>query len=70
MSKIANPMPLGDSMKEIESLIQTLEDQGQPIESAMEAYEQGVKLIRAAQQQLLELEQKVSTLASEGSESE
>ena len=70
MSKIANPIPLGDSMKEIESLIQTLEDQGQPIESAMEAYEQGVKLIRAAQQQLQELEQKVSTLASEGSESE
>ena len=70
MSKIANPIPLGDSMKEIESLIQTLEDQGQRIESAMEAYEQGVKLIRAAQQQLLELEQKVSTLASEGSESE
>ena len=57
-------------MKDIEAKISILEDQGLPIEAAMEAYEQGVTLIRAAQEQLLELEQKVTVLAAKDAEKE
>jgi len=70
MVKTDKALSIGDSMKDIEAKISILEDQGLPIEAAMEAYEQGVTLIRAAQEQLLELEQKVTVLAAKDAETE
>ena len=70
MGKSTRAISIGDSMKDIEAKISILEDQGLPIEAAMEAYEQGVTLIRAAQEQLLELEQKVTVLAAKDAEKE
>ena len=70
MGKSTKAISIGDSMKDIEAKISILEDQGLPIEAAMEAYEQGVTLIRAAQEQLLELEQKVTVLAAKDAEKE
>ncbi len=56
------------SLKELESIVETLERGELPLEKALEMFERGVKLSRSCQQRLDEAERKVEILvkANEG----
>lgn len=57
-------------MKELERLVESLEQGEQPLETSLEAFERGVALTRVCQQQLEEAEQKVRILSGESTESD
>lgn len=50
------------SLKELESIVETLERGDLPLEQALQLFERGVKLSRACQQRLDEAERKVELL--------
>ena len=57
------------SLKELESIVETLERGELPLEKALEMFERGVKLSRFCQQRLDEAERKVELLVKgEGGE--
>ena len=56
--------------KELETLVETLEQGELPLEQSLEAFERGVALTRICQQALDEAEQKVKILSGESEESE
>jgi len=49
-------------MAELEAIVEQLEDNEQPLEESLKAFEKGVALTRAAQKLLAEAEQKVMLL--------
>ncbi len=51
-----------DSTQQLESLIETLEDEETTLEHALQAFEEGVKITRSLQKSLQEAEQRVSLL--------
>ena len=51
-----------DSTQQLESLIETLEDEETTLEQALQAFEEGVKITRSLQKSLQEAEQRVSLL--------
>jgi exodeoxyribonuclease VII small subunit len=53
------------AMKELESLVETLEQGDLPLEESLRAFERGVALTRVCQQTLDEAEQKVKMLSGE-----
>jgi exodeoxyribonuclease VII small subunit len=52
-------------MKELETLVETLEQGDLPLEESLQAFERGVTLTRVCQQALDEAEQKVKILSGE-----
>ena len=59
-----------EQMQEIELQVERLENQAIPLEEAMEAFENGVKLVRAMQDRLSELEQKIQLISASSGEQE
>jgi exodeoxyribonuclease VII small subunit len=59
-----------EAMKELESLVESLEQGDQSLEASLQAFERGVSLTRICQQALDEAEQKVRVLAGETPEAE
>ncbi len=57
-------------MKELETLVETLEQGDLPLEESLQAFERGVALARVCQQALDEAEQKVKILSGETEKSE
>ncbi len=58
-------MTLEAQIKEIESILSTLEDNQLPLEESLTAFEKGMTLIRQCQNTLKEAEQKVQILTEE-----
>lgn len=57
-------------MKELETLVETLEQGDLPLEESLRAFERGVALTRICQQALDEAEQKVKILSGETEDAE
>ena len=57
-----------DSTQQLESLIETLEDEETTLEHALQAFEEGVKITRSLQKSLQEAEQRVSLLLEKNNE--
>ena len=70
MAKKKTAPAFEEAMKELESLVESLEQGDQPLEASLQAFERGVALTRICQQALDEAEQKVSILAGETPEAE
>lgn len=58
------------AMKELETLVETLEQGELPLEESLQAFERGVALTRVCQQALDEAEQKVKILSGETEDAE
>lgn len=58
------------SLKELEELVEKMEQGDLSLEQSLKDFERGVALTRACQQALQEAEQKVKILASKGEEDE
>jgi exodeoxyribonuclease VII small subunit len=56
------------SLEEIESIVDTLEQDNTSLEQSLSAFESGIKLTRLAQKALNNAEQKVQTLLEESGE--
>ena len=56
------------TVAQLEATIQTLEDEQSSLEDSFNAFELGIKLIRQAQQTLIEAEQKVNLLLEDNGE--
>ncbi len=54
------------TLSELESIVQKMEQGDLPLEEALKQFEQGIALVRQAQQKLDQAEQKVQILLSEG----
>ena len=59
-----------DSTQQLESLIETLEDEETTLEQALQAFEEGVKITRSLQKSLQEAEQRVTLLLEKDNEPE
>jgi exodeoxyribonuclease VII small subunit len=57
--------PIETAMKELETLVESLEQGDLPLEESLHAFERGVTLTRICQQALEEAEQKVKILSGE-----
>ena len=56
------------TVKDLEAIITTVENEGASLEESLEAFEVGIKLIRQAQQTLATAEQKVRLLLEQNEE--
>lgn len=61
MAKITK-LDLEATFAQLETTINTMENQQTPLQESLSAFEQGIKLTRQAQKTLLEAEQKVKLL--------
>jgi exodeoxyribonuclease VII small subunit len=59
-----------EALKELESLVETLEQGDQSLEESLKSFERGVTLTRLCQEALKEAEQKVQILSGEQQSSE
>ena len=59
-----------EALKELESLVESLEQGDQPLQDALKSYERGVELTRVCQKALDEAEQKIRILSGESTEAE
>ena len=62
MAARKKPVNFEDSLAALETLVEELESGDLPLEEALKAFEQGIKLTRECQQALTEAEQKVMLL--------
>ena len=56
------PVSFEAALKELESLVQTLENGGAALEDSLQAYERGVTLLKHCQETLAQAEQKIRIL--------
>lgn len=56
------PATFEAALKELEGLVQTLENGGAPLEESLQAYERGMALLRHCQETLTRAEQKIRIL--------
>tara|TARA_R110002072_G_scaffold288013_1_gene454001 strand:- start:274 stop:534 length:261 start_codon:yes stop_codon:yes gene_type:complete len=64
--KVAHDHPsIESTMKSIETLLEKLDNSDTPLDQSLLAFEEGIQLIRMAQKQLSEAEQKVQLLMEE-----
>lgn len=69
MSKKAAPTPDFESqLKELEALVEKMEQGELPLEDSLKAFERGIALARACQKTLGEAEQKVKILLAQNGE--
>jgi exodeoxyribonuclease VII small subunit len=64
------PPAFEEAMKELESLVESLEQGDQPLEESLLSFERGVTLTRVCQQALDEAEQKIKILGSDTPEAD
>jgi len=69
MAQQKKPMDFEQSLAQLESLVEKLENSEFTLEQSLEAFEQGVKLTRQCQQALSQAEQKVQILMEENGQS-
>jgi len=62
MSKASKPPDFETALKELEGIVEQLENGDLPLERALELFERGVKLSRECQKRLEEAERKVEIL--------
>jgi exodeoxyribonuclease VII small subunit len=55
------------TMKSIETLLEKLDNSDTPLDQSLQAFEEGIQLIRMAQKKLSEAEQKVQLLIAQDS---
>jgi exodeoxyribonuclease VII small subunit len=58
------------SLKELESIVEKLEDENINLEDSVRSFEEGVNLVKQCQKQLQDAELKVKKLLDDGSSSE
>ena len=58
------------SLKELESIVEKLEDEDINLEDSVKSFEEGVNLVKQCQKQLQDAELKVKKLLDDGSSSE
>jgi len=68
MPRKKNAAPFEQSLSELQTLVERLEGGELPLEEALEAFEQGVKLTRDCQEALSAAEQKVKMLLEKNGE--
>ena len=61
-AKKSNPLNFESALKELETLVATLEEGDLSLEDSLKTFEQGIKLTRTCQTALQEAEQKVQIL--------
>ncbi|MEP0203692.1 MAG: exodeoxyribonuclease VII small subunit [Halioglobus sp.] len=69
MAKSTKPN-LEETLTQLGSTIDTLEDESTSLQKSLDAFEHGVNLTRHAQKTLLEAEQRVKVLLKEGDETQ
>ncbi len=69
MAKKENSIDFEASLKELEALVEKMEQGEQSLEKSLKDFERGVALTRACQQALREAEQKVEILTGKGEKS-
>ena len=57
-----------DALKELESIVNGLENQNLSIEQALKAFERGIKISNQCQKELNQAEQRISILTEQGME--
>ncbi len=67
MSKASKPTDFEAALKELEGIVEQLENGDLPLERALELFERGVKLSRECQKRLEEAERKVEILVKNAS---
>lgn len=60
--------PFEDALKKLEKIVEKLERGSLPLEEAMEAFAEGVRLVKYCNQKLDEAENRVQTLVKSGPE--
>ena len=60
------PFDFEKSLKELESIVETMEKGGLTLEQSLQSFEQGVKLTRLCQEKIKAAEQKVEILTKQG----
>lgn len=63
--KNAETLSFEQSMQELETIVQQMEQGELPLEQALEKFERGIQLARQSQQKLQQAEQKVQILMSQ-----
>ena len=58
------------SLKELESIIEKLEDENINLEDSVKSFEKGINLVKECQQQLQKAELKIKKLLDDGSSSD
>ncbi|MEJ2564631.1 MAG: exodeoxyribonuclease VII small subunit [Gammaproteobacteria bacterium] len=70
MAKKKPPLDFESALKELESLVEKMEQGDIHLEDSLQLFERGVELTRHCQQALREAEQKVQILLEKGGQSE
>lgn len=68
--KPQQPLPFEQSLKELETLVEKMEQGDLSLEESLQHFERGVQLTRACQQALKDAEQKVETLLKKDGQEE
>jgi exodeoxyribonuclease VII small subunit len=61
-------LPFEEALEKLESLVERLEDGELPLEEALAAFEEGVRLTRSCAEQLDRAERRIEELVEEGGE--
>ncbi len=70
MAKKKSPAPFEDALKELETLVEKMEQGELSLEDSLQNFERGIALTRQCQQALQEAEQKVEILLEKEGQSE
>ena len=68
--KPQQPLPFEQSLKELETLVEKMEQGDLSLEESLQHFERGVQMTRACQQALKDAEQKVETLLKKNGQEE
>lgn len=67
MAKVDKKIDFESSLKELESIVEKLEDENINLEDSVKSFEEGVNLVKQCQKQLQDAELKVKKLLDDGS---
>ncbi len=70
MAKSEKKIDFEESLKELENIVDKLEDENMNLEDSVKYFERGVKLIQECQAELEKAELKIKKLLDDGSKSE
>ena len=62
MAKKSPPKSFEDAIARLETITQSMQNNAQPLEEALENYAEGMELVRYCQQKLVAVEQKIQVL--------
>jgi len=67
MAKVDKKIDFESSLKELESIVEKLEDENINLEDSVRSFEEGVNLVKQCQKQLRDAELKIKKLLDDGS---